>query len=271
MMNLFDLDGKTAIITGGAGILGQGFCQLLAEYGANVAIVDIDLDMAEKVAEKISKNIPAKKLLPLACDISDYESINNMLGKVIDRFNAVHILHNNAATKTEDYESFFESFEDYKIETWREVMRVNIDGMFLTSQVVGKKMIEQECGGSIINTASIYGVVGPDHRIYNDSEYLGVSINTPAVYSTSKAAVIGFTKHMATYWARHNIRVNALTPGGIESGQNQNFKNNYSDRVPLGRMGKINELDGALLYLASDASSYVTGQNIIVDGGLTCW
>jgi len=138
-------------------------------------------------------------------------------------------------------------------------------------QATGKQMVVQGTGGSIIQTASIYGVMAPDHRIYEGSLYLGRQINTPAVYITSKAAVIGLTKHLASYWAEKGIRVNTLTPGGTESGQNDEFKKRYSDRIPMGRMANAPEMVGALLYLASDASSYVTGQNIIVDGGLNCW
>jgi NAD(P)-dependent dehydrogenase (short-subunit alcohol dehydrogenase family) len=143
--------------------------------------------------------------------------------------------------------------------------------MFLMAQAVGKQMVIQGKGGSIIQTASIYGVMGPDHRIYEGSFYLGREINTPAVYSASKAGVIGLTRHLATYWADKGIRVNTLTPGGTESGQNDEFKKRYSARIPLGRMANAYEMVGALLYLASDASSYVTGQNIIIDGGLNAW
>ncbi len=149
-------------------------------------------------------------------------------------------------------------------------MAVNIDGMFLVAQAVGKQMIKQKKGGSIIQTASIYGVMAPDHSIYEGSDYLGHKINTPAVYTVSKAAVIGLTKHLATYWAEEGIRVNTLTPGGTESGQNDEFKRRYSARIPMKRMADASEMVGALLYLASDASSYVTGHNIIVDGGLNC-
>jgi NAD(P)-dependent dehydrogenase (short-subunit alcohol dehydrogenase family) len=132
-------------------------------------------------------------------------------------------------------------------------------------------MLKQNSPASIIQTASIYGVVGPDQRIYKGSEYLDREINTPAVYSASKAAVIGLTSYLAAYWGKNNIRVNSLTPGGIESGQNEAFTQLYSNRVPLGRMGRIDELSSALIFLASDASSYVTGQNLVVDGGLNCW
>jgi len=143
--------------------------------------------------------------------------------------------------------------------------------MFLVAQAVGKQMISQGKGGSIIQTASIYGLMAPDHRIYEGSSYLNRQINTPAVYTASKAGVIGLTKHLATYWAGKRIRVNTLTPGGTQSGQNDEFKRRYSNRIPMNRMADANEMVGALLYLASDASSYVTGQNIIVDGGLSAW
>jgi NAD(P)-dependent dehydrogenase (short-subunit alcohol dehydrogenase family) len=150
-------------------------------------------------------------------------------------------------------------------------MSVNIDGMFLVAQAVGKQMVLQNEGGSIIQTASIYGVRAPDQRIYEGSLYLDRQINTPAVYSVSKAAVIGLTQYLSAYWADKKIRVNTLTPGGVESGQNSTFIQKYSARVPFNRMAKASEMVGAVLYLASDASSYVTGQNIIVDGGLSVW
>jgi NAD(P)-dependent dehydrogenase (short-subunit alcohol dehydrogenase family) len=150
-------------------------------------------------------------------------------------------------------------------------MGVNIDGMFLMAQAAGRQMVAQGRGGSIIQTASIYGVVAPDQRIYEGSEYLGRPINTPAAYSASKAAVIGLTRYLASYWGANAIRVNTLTPGGVESGQNEVFSRKYSARVPLARMARADEMQSALLFLASDASSYMTGQNLIVDGGLTCW
>jgi len=271
MRELFDLTGKTAVVTGGAGILGRGFCRALADYGANVALVDISQAAADEGAAAVAKGLPEQRIFPVACDVSDPASVTSMVDAVVARFGGIHILHNNAATKTSSLEAFFAPFERYDLGTWNEVFSVNVAGMFLVAQAVGRQMVMQKRGGSIIHTASIYGVVAPDQRIYEGSLYLGQRINTPAVYSASKAAVIGLARHLATYWAEHNIRVNVLTPGGIESGQNDTFRNLYSARVPLGRMGAADELHGALLFLASDASSYVTGQNIIVDGGLACW
>lgn len=268
---MFNLTNKTAIVTGGAGILGQGFCRALANAGCRVALLDLSYDRAEQICQNILEENPKAELLPLRCDVTDKVNIEHMVQDVKKEFNSIDILLNNAATKTDDLKQFFAPFEEYELDTWRKVMSVNLDGMFLVAQAVGKEMVRQNKGGSIIQTSSIYGVVAPDQSIYEGSEFLGVEINTPAVYSASKGAVLSLTKYLATYWAKYNIRVNTLTPGGIESGQNNTFVNNYSKKVPLGRMGKFDELLGALLFLASDASTYVTGQNIIVDGGFTCW
>jgi len=263
----FNLQGKVAVVTGGAGLLGQHFCMGLAEAGAEVAVVDLDARKAVDLAKRLFKYFGVKSV-GYGCDVSDSESVQKTIQQVVKEFQEINILHNNAASKSSNLDKFFAPFEDYSIEQWREVMSVNIDGMFLVSQSVGSQMLKQATGGSIIQTSSIYGVMAPDHSIYEGSFYLGRKINTPAVYTTSKAAVIGLTKHLASYWAEKGIRVNTLTPGGTESGQNDEFKRRYSNRVPMGRMANASEMVGALIYLASDASSYVTGQNIIVDGGL---
>lgn len=267
---LFDLRGKVAIVTGGAGILGQHFCAGLAESGARVAIVDILESKAKDLALALTDRYKVE-VIGIGCDVSNPESVQAMVEHVVSELGEINVLHNNAAGKSDDLDAFFAPFEEYSLDQWRKVMAVNIDGMFLVAQAVGKQMVAQKKGGSIIQTASIYGLMGPDNRIYEGSLYLGRQINTPAVYSASKAAVLGLTKHLATYWVEKAIRVNTLTPGGTESGQNEEFKSRYSSRIPMNRMAKAQEVVGALLYLASDASSYVTGQNIIVDGGLSVW
>ena len=149
-------------------------------------------------------------------------------------------------------------------------MSVNLDGMFLMAQAVGKQMVKQQ-QGSIIQTASIYSLMAPDQRIYKGSNYLDLEINTPAVYTASKAGVIGLTKHLATLWGEHGVRVNALCPGGVSSGQNAEFSKNYSKRVPMGRMANEIDIVGPMLFLASDASNYMTGQVLFADGGLSAW
>lgn len=268
--DLFDLHGKSAIVTGGLGILGRGFCRGLTEFGANVAVVDLDGDACGAFAAELEAD-SGLKAVGVGCDIADRSSVEAMMARVVDELGGVHVLHNNAASKSANLEAFFAPFEEYSLEEWRHIMSVNIDGMFLVAQVAGRQMLEQGTGGSIIQTSSIYGIRGSDKRIYEGSFYLDRQISNPAVYSTSKAAVVGLTKYLAAYWADQGIRVNTLTPAGVESGQNDTFKARYAARVPLGRMAQAHEVVGALIYLASDASSYVTGQNIVVDGGLSAW
>lgn len=267
---LWSLDESVAVVTGAGGILGSRICRGLVEFGAKIAVVDIDVGASQLVVAELNK-ISAASAISVQCDVSDSASVSQMTNQVVDTFGGIDVLVNNAASKSDDMNAFFASFEEYSLEQWRKVMSVNIDGMFLVAQSVGIQMVKQGRGGSIIQTSSIYGLSAPDQRIYEGSLYLGREINTPAVYTTSKAAVIGLTNHLATYWADKGIRVNTISPGGIESGQNDEFKRRYSRRVPMNRMGSPDEIVGAVIYLASKASSYVTGHNIVIDGGLTCW
>jgi NAD(P)-dependent dehydrogenase (short-subunit alcohol dehydrogenase family) len=270
LADLFNLNNKVAVVTGGAGIIGSRVCHGLATFGAKVVIAELNMEAANELAEEIMREHDAE-VFAVHCDISSPESLSEMVSKVAEKFGGIHVLLNNAQTKTDDLESFFAPFEEYPLSMWREIMEVNLDGMFLTAQAVGKYMVEQNQGGSIIQTASTYGIVGPDHRIYEGSEYMGVEINTPPVYAASKAAVVGLTKYLATYWADKNIRVNTLVPGGVESGQNAQFLKNYSFRTPLGRMAQRDEMVGAVIFMSSNASSYMTGQMVVVDGGWTSW
>ena len=267
---LFNLRDKNAIITGGCGILGKHFCKALSEFGANVAVVDIDEVKAKELAATIKKEY-GTEAIGIYCDVSQSKSVKDMVNKVVREFGKIHILHNNAASKSDDLDAFFAPFEEYSLDEWRKIMSVNIDGMFLVAQTVGKHMVEKEIKGSIIQTSSIYGLIASDKRIYEGSFYLDKQISNPAVYSASKASVVGLTRYLASYWGYKGIRVNSLVPGGVESGQNDTFKGKYSSRVPLGRMAQGYEMTGALVYLASDASSYVTGQCVVVDGGLSAW
>jgi NAD(P)-dependent dehydrogenase (short-subunit alcohol dehydrogenase family) len=266
----FDLAGRNAVVTGAVGILGRRFCNGLAEFGANIAVVDLDKTAAAAFADEIAGR-HGVRAVGLGCDITDPKAVAAMAQDAAAALGDIHVLHNNVGGKTPDFSQFFAPFEDYSLAEWRRVMAVNIDGVFLVDQAIGALMVKQGKGGSIIHTASIYGVLAPDQRIYEGSEYQGHAINTPAVYSASKAAVVGLTKYLATYWADKGIRVNCITPGGVESGQNDTFKSRYGARVPLGRMAYGEEMVNAVVWLASDASSYVTGQNIMIDGGLSAW
>lgn len=266
---LFDLSGRVAVVTGAAGILGQVFCRALADHGAHVAALDLDASGASELAAELTDvfEVPAAGI---RCDVADPSAVRAAVDEVEQRLGPIAVLHNNAATKTDDLEAFLAPVEEMTLETWREVMAVNLDGMFLMAREIGSRMAARG-GGSIIQTSSIYGMAGPDQRIYEGSHYLGREISTPVTYSASKAGVVGLTRHLATYWGAHGVRVNALVPGGVESGQNDTFVQRYSQRVPLGRMGAATEVAGAVVYLASDASSYVTGETLAVDGGLLTW
>lgn len=267
---LFSLSGKTAVVTGGAGFLGKHFCRGLVEAGASVVIVDINPASVDAIQSEINDRWPGRALGVVA-DITEPDEATRIVKRAVEQFGTVDILLNNAAGKGPDLETYFAPFEEYSLDQWRTVMAINIDAMFLMAQAVGRQMLKQDRGGSIIQTSSAYGIMGPDNRIYEGSWYLNRRINTPAVYSTSKAAVVGLTKFLATYWAEKGIRVNALVPGGTESGQNEIFQQRYGARIPLGRMANAPEIVGAVLYLASDAASYVTGHCLVVDGGLNAW
>ena len=269
-LNRFSLRGKAALITGGAGILGSAISSGIAQAGADVAIAEIDFSKAKALSKKIERTYNVKSCA-IECDVSDPGSVKHMMAEAVKKLKRIDILFNNAASKASNIKAFFAPFEKYSLDTWREVTSVNIDGMFLVAQAAGNQMIRQGRGGVIIQTGSIYGIVAPDQRTYKDSSYLGVKINSPAVYSASKGAVIALSKYLAAYWADKKIRVNTLIPGGIESGQNSIFKKKYSDRVPMKRMAKTDDMVGAAIYLASDASKYATGLSLLIDGGLSIW
>lgn len=265
---LFSIKDKVILITGAGGILGTRLCQALAELGAKLVVVDINQDNLTNLCNQL-KNI-APHFIDIACDISKQQDVEAMVETTLKKFSRIDILYNNAATKTNNLDAFFADVENFELSTWQEIMATNLDGMFLVAKYVGKQMIRQQ-SGNIIQTTSIYGHMAPDQRIYENSNYMGKQINTPAVYSASKAGVIGLTRHLATLWAQHGIRVNCISPGGITSGQNDEFQRRYSQRVPLGRMAAVDDMIGAYVFLASDASAYITGQNILVDGGLSAW
>lgn len=270
MSRLFALEDRAALVTGGAGILGQRLCRGLQEMGARVAVADVRGEAAEELAAELRRE-SGRSALGLEVDVADPDSVAAMVEEVEAELGPLRVVANNAASKSADTGAFFAPFEDYSLDTWREVTRVNLDGVFLVAQAAGRAMRAHGLGGSIVQTSSIYGIRAADPRIYEGSEYEGRAINTPAVYAATKAAVVGLTRHLAAYWAPHGIRVNAIAPGGVESGQNDTFQQRYSARVPLGRMARADEMVGAFIYLASDASSYVTGQVLAVDGGLSAW
>jgi NAD(P)-dependent dehydrogenase (short-subunit alcohol dehydrogenase family) len=262
MADEFRLDGKTVVLTGAAGIIGSQVVLAFVEAGARVCAIDRNTALLK---QKLGPEHAS--LLHCAADVTSRESLMKARKKFESKWGVADALLNNAATKSPN---FFEPFETFPLEDWNEVMSVNLTGAMLTAQVFGTPMAERG-RGSIVNTLSIYGIVGPDQRIYEGSMYLGRPINTPAVYGASKAGLWGLTKYLATYWGHRGVRVNAITPGGVSSGQNDVFMQHYSNRVPLGRMAEAGDVASAMRYLASDASKYVTGHNLVVDGGWTAW
>ena len=267
----FNLSGKIAVVTGAGGVLGKIFCKTLADNGCVVAAIDKKEMFNGDFATFLAHSHLSDSIVPFPCDITSPTQVKETVSRISLQLGQVNVLVNNAATKTDSLMNFYAPFEEYSLETWREVMAVNIDGMFLMAQSVGLEMLKSDKPSSVIQVSSIYGMLGPHHEIYDNSSYQDVAINSPAVYSASKAAVLGLSKYLATYWGKRNIRVNTLVPGGISSGQNSDFVDAYSSLVPMGRMGRAGELEATLLLLASDSSSYITGQNFVVDGGFSVW
>lgn len=267
-INRFKLLDKVIVVTGGTGVLGSLYCRQLAEAGAQVVVADLDMSKCRALAAEITAQT-GRRAEGISVDLSDEQSVIAWANAVFSIFGKVDVLINNAATKSPD---FFAPLERFPLDDWNKVMAVNVTGMFLAMREIGAVMAKNG-HGSIINISSIYGIVGPDQRIYEGSWYeeLGGAINTPLIYSATKGAVVAMSRYLATYWGSKGVRTNTLTPGGVSSGQNGVFHQKYSDRVPMGRMADAEEMVGALIFLASDASSYVNGQNIIVDGGWTAW
>ena len=269
----FDLKGRVAVVTGGAGLLGTEFCKTLAEAGAMVVVADLNQAAAEKVAQGLIDAGYAAAGFGL--DVTRIESSRELASVALSEFGRLDILVNSAALDPKfDPDAAAKgiapgAFEDYPLEQWNEALNVNLTGLFLVTQACVKPMLDQGRKGSIINICSTYGLNGPDQRIYiKDGARVAYK---PVYYTTTKAGVMGFTKYLAAYYAGTDIRVNALTPGGVYNNHEEYFVKNYSAKTIMGRMAQKDEMNGALLFLASDASSYMTGNNVVVDGGWTAW
>lgn len=261
------LENQVAVVTGAAGIVGSVLARRLHEFGACVAIVDINAEGLKNLEQEFSGT---GRLKSFVCNLADEAAIGATVAEIAAWAGCIDILFNNAATKTGDLARFFDPVESYSLDTWREVMAVNVDGLFVMARECARLM-RQQGGGAIVQTASIYGAMAPDMRIYEGSFYLDRQINTPPIYAASKGAVISLTQYLAALWATDGIRVNAISPGGVSSGQNGVFHDKYRARVPMNRMAEAQEVVDAALFLASPASSYITGQNLMVDGGLSIW
>ncbi|HID95199.1 MAG TPA: SDR family oxidoreductase [Candidatus Latescibacteria bacterium] len=252
---LFSLDGKVALVTGGAGLVGSSVSEALAEAGAVVIIASRDIKKCQAKAGELRKQglrVRAEQL-----DITDERSVSDFKGRIVSEWGRIDILANNAVSRP------MKRF-DSPIEDWESSMKVNSTGLFLCTRIFISQMMKQN-QGNIINISSIYGMVGPDFRIYD-----GTDMDMPPDYAFHKGGLINFTRYLATRFAPH-IRVNCISLGGLFADQPTKFVESYNRRVPLGRMAKGDDLKGAVVFLASDASAYVTGHNLVVDGGWTAW
>ena len=266
----FDLSGKVAIVTGSAGLLGSGFSRTLAEAGAMVVLTDINVEANEVLAGKlVEDNFNA---VAVTTDIADPASVKALIAQTLQQYKRLDILVNSAALDPkfdpEHEDKHASRFENYALEDWNQALNVNLTGMFLVTQAAVQPMLDQKTG-VIVNICSTYGLVAPDQRIYQREGQADTF--KPVYYSVTKAGVLGFTRYLAGYYAGRNIRVNALTPGGVYNQHDEVFVEKYAARTMLGRMADSSEMDSALLFLASDASSYMTGANLVVDGGWTAW
>lgn len=271
VLEKFSLDNRTALVTGGAGLLGKQFTAALGQAGAKVVVADLDSDAAENHADELRRQ--GTQAVSVGVDVTDPESVSQMIAHAVSEFGSLDVLVNSAALDPKFDPDNVEgqannAFETYPLDTWKKAIDVNLTGMFLACQGAARQMMDQNYG-VIINICSTYGLVGPDQRLYKRPD--GGQQFKPVYYTVSKAGVLGLTRYLATYYAGKPIRVNALTPGGVFNHHDDVFLKAYSARTVIGRMANLDEMNGAIVFLASEASSYMTGANLVVDGGWTAW
>jgi len=271
--DLFDLTGQVAVITGGTGFLGQQHAQAIRKAGGIPILADIRLDKIEPGSLEWNENF-GEKACAIQVDVTKPDSVNSLLKRALDEFGKIDILINNAANnpkmeKTTDVE--FSRLEHFPLRQWESDIAVGLTGAFLCSQVIGTEMARCK-KGVIVNVASDLAVIAPDQRLYRQQ---GLTDDRqpvkPITYSVVKTGLIGLTRYLATYWAEYSIRVNAISPGGVYNDQPEEFVQRLSSLIPMGRMANADEYQAAIIFLCSDASSYMTGTNLVVDGGRSSW
>lgn len=264
----FRLDGRHAVVAGGAGLLGPSFCNALMEVGARVTSVDINVDKLRACADRFTPKY-GDAFRTVACDLTDEANVEKAIAEA-EAVAPLHILVNAAAIDPKTDASATagaNGFSSYPVSAWRKSMDVNLTGTFLVTQAVCRRF-ERRGSGVVVNISSTYGLVGPDQRIYREGRTAPFAVKPPD-YSVSKAGMVGFTRYLAAYYARTGIRVNCLSPGGVFNNHDAAFNEAYSSRTLLGRMADRDDYNGAIVFLCSDASAYMTGANLVVDGGWT--
>ena len=269
---MFDLTGKVALVSGGTGFLGSHFARALAQSGARVVTADLQ-GPEETGAADLWGTLLSSRVFHQYCDITDPDVTATVVERVAAEHGTIDVLINCAAIDPKfegDDTGALEAqqFTSFRLSDWQRSLDVNMTGTFLLTQAVCR-VFEERGSGNLINICSTYGLLGPDQRIYNEGAE--TTFVKPITYSVTKSAVLGFTRYLAAYYRGRNVRVNALTPGGVERDHDEEFLRRYSARTILGRMARPHELTGALVFLASDASSYMTGANLVVDGGWTAF
>jgi len=275
LFDFFDLTGRVAIITGGAGLLGFYHGEILAAAGANVVLLDLAVADPARRAEQI-QTTHGPECLGICVDITDEPSLMQARDQILARFGRIDILINNAANnpKVETADGAtsqaWSRLENLPLQVWHDDLNVGLTGAFLCARTFGAQMVKQK-SGVIVNVASDLALIAPDQRLYRvDGVPEHLQPVKPVTYSVVKTALIGLTRYLATYWANDNIRVNAISPGGVLNGQPEVFLSRLEQLIPMGRMAHKDEYQGAILFLCSDASSYMTGANLVIDGGRTC-
>lgn len=270
---LFDLTGRVAVITGGAGLLGRKHAEIIAAAGGIPVLLDLPQANPEVAAASIANKFGVVAI-GYAADITQLAAVEKVRDGLLARFGRVDILINNAANNPKvesDGSKAWSRLENFPLEVWNDDLRVGLTGAFLCSRVFGAEMAKRG-KGVILNIASDLAVIAPDQRLYRQE---GVPEELqpvkPVTYSVVKTGLIGLTRYLATYWATSGVRVNAISPGGVFNNQPDAFLQQLHQRIPLGRMANVDEYQGAILFLCSDASSYMTGANLVEDGGRTCW
>ena len=274
LTKLFSLKGKVIVITGAAGLLGKSYAEAVAAYGGTPILLDLSKNAVESIAKKLNAKYSTNSQ-GFEVDITSESKIKSNVKILVEKYRKIDGLVNNAANNPkveENLDKKFSRLENFSLDDWNQDISVGLTGAFLCSKHYGNQIAKNIDGGVIINISSDLGLIAPDQRLYRKSNLKNnQQLVKPVTYSVIKTGIIGLTRYLATYWNNQNIRCNAMCPGGVENGQSEKFLNDISSKIPMNRMAQIDEYQGALIWMLSDASSYMNGAIVPIDGGRTAW